>query len=144
MESARDFVPQSIDEGVLEYGCVFTLSTHEKLPRAPCSQNHRMVEVERNLWRSSCATPLPKQDHQEQVVHDRVQMAFDHLQGWWHHNLSGEPVPVLSHSHSKNEFPDVQMRPPVFQFVPSVSGPITGHHWRKPSSILFAPLSNIH
>ena len=48
-------------------------------------------------------------------------MAFEYLQGWRLHNLPGQPVPVLSHPHSKKVFPDVQTEPPVFQFVPFAS-----------------------
>ena len=34
-------------------------------------------------------------------------------------------------------FPDVQTEPPVLQFVPIASGPVTGHHWKVPGSICF-------
>jgi len=40
-------------------------------------------------------------------------MAFEYL-----YNLSGKPVPVLSHTHSKKVFPYVWTEPTVFQFVP--------------------------
>jgi len=36
------------------------------------SWNHRMFEVMRNLWSSSCPTPLFKQDHLEQVAQDQA------------------------------------------------------------------------
>lgn len=44
----------------------------------PCNkkQNHRVVEVGRNLWRSSGPTPLLKWGHPEPVAQDPVQMAF--------------------------------------------------------------------
>ena len=45
----------------------------------------------------------------------------------------------LSHPHSKKVFPDVQRKPPVLLFVPIVSGPVTGHRWEEPGSVLFAP-----
>ena len=35
-------------------------------------------------------------------------------------------------------FPDVQREPPVLQLVPIVPGPVTGHHWKEPGSVLFA------
>ena len=44
--------------------------------------NHRMVEVGRDLWRSSGPNPLLKQGHLEPVAQDHVQMAFEYLQGW--------------------------------------------------------------
>jgi len=36
-------------------------------------------------------------------------------------------------------FSDIEKAPPVFQFVPIASGPVTGHHWKQPGCILFAP-----
>ena len=80
-----------------------------------------MVEAGRDLWRSSGPTPLLKQGHLGQVASDHVQIAFEYLQGWRLHNLSGQPVPVLGHPHSKKVFPDVQREPPVLQFVPTAS-----------------------
>ena len=56
-----------------------------------------------------------------------VQMAFELLQGGRLHNLLGTLVPVLSHPHSKKVLLDVQMKLPVFQFVPIVSCPVTEH-----------------
>jgi len=89
-----------------------------------CSQNHRMAEAGRDLWRSFCPTPLLKQGHLELVAQDNVRMAFEYLQGG---RLFGQSVPVVSNSHSKIVFPDVQMGPSVFQFVLIASGPATGH-----------------
>ena len=66
-------------------------------------------------------------------------MSFEYLQGRRHNDLSGKPAPVFDHPHSKNLFPDVQMEPPVFRFVPIVSGPVTGHHRKEPGSLFFAP-----
>ena len=40
-----------------------------------------MVEVGRDLWRSSCLIPLLKQGHLEQIAHDHVQMALEDVQG---------------------------------------------------------------
>lgn len=34
-------------------------------------------------------------------------------------------------------FPDVHIELSVFQFVPTASGPITGHHWEDSGSIYF-------
>ena len=69
------------------------------------SQNHRMVEVGRDLWRSSGPTPVLKQGHLELVAQAHGQMAFEYLQGWRLHNLPGQPVPVFSHPHSEIVFP---------------------------------------
>ena len=43
------------------------------------SQNHRMVEAERDLWRSSGPTLLLKQGHLEPAAQDHVQTAFEYL-----------------------------------------------------------------
>lgn len=43
-------------------------------------QNHRMAEVGRDLWRSTCTNPLLKQRHVGLVAQDCVQMiAFEYL-----------------------------------------------------------------
>jgi len=41
------------------------------------------------------------------------------------------PVPELHHPNSTDVLPHAQMEPPVFQLVPSASGPGTGHLWKK-------------
>ena len=79
-----------------------------------------MAEVGRDLWRSSAPTTLLKQGHLQLVAQDHVQTAFEYLQGWRIHNLSGQPVPVLSHPHGAKVFPDVQVEPPVFQKHPKL------------------------
>ncbi|KAK4830703.1 hypothetical protein QYF61_012872 [Mycteria americana] len=66
-------------------------------------------------------------------------MAFDCLQGGRFHNVSGHSVPVVSHPHSKKVFPDVHRQPPVFQFVPIASCPVTGHHQIQPGSVFSTP-----
>lgn len=57
------------------------------------------------------------------------------LQGRKLHILSGQPVPVLIHLHSK-VLPDFQMEPLVVQFVPTATCPICGF---RPGSNLFTP-----
>lgn len=69
--------------------------------------------VGRDLWRSSGLTPLLKQSHLEQVVQNYIQAAFEYLPGWRHHNLPGQPGPVLGHSHSKEVFSAVPCGPSV-------------------------------
>uniref|UniRef100_A0A663MPQ5 TLC domain-containing protein n=1 Tax=Athene cunicularia TaxID=194338 RepID=A0A663MPQ5_ATHCN len=51
---------------------------------------------------------------------------FVYLQGQRLGNPSGHSVPALGHPLSKKVFPDVQREPPVFQFVPAASSPVTG------------------
>ena len=87
-----------------------------------------MAEVGRDLWKSSGPTPLLKLGHLKPVAQGHVQTAFEYLQGGRLHNLSGQTLPVLSHPHSKNVFPDVQREPPVLQFLPIASDSGTGYH----------------
>lgn len=78
-----------------------------------------MVGVGRYLWRSSSPTPLFKQVWLEQVAQGYDQVGSEYLQRRTLHNLSGpEPVPVLCHPRSKNNFPYIQTELPVFQFLP--------------------------
>ena len=100
---------------------------------------HRLVEVGRDLWRSSGPTLQLKQGHLEPAAQDSVQTAFEFLQGGRLHNLSGQLVPVLGHLHSRKVFPDVQREPPVFHCVPMASGPVRGHHQKQSGSVFFVP-----
>jgi len=54
-----------------------------------------MVEVGRDLWRSPDPTPFLKLGHIQQAVPDRIQVAFEYLQGRRLHSLPGQPVTVL-------------------------------------------------
>lgn len=81
------------------------------------SQNHRMVEFGRKLCWSSGPLPLLKQRQPKQVAQKHAQTAFEYLQEERTHNLSGQPVSVLSHLHSKELFPEVQREVSLFQFV---------------------------
>jgi len=65
------------------------------------SQNHRTVEVGRDLRRSSGPTPLLKQGHLEQAAQACVQAAFEYLQGdrlSFGCSFSLTPSPILSAS----------------------------------------------
>lgn len=64
------------------------------------SQYHGIVDIGRDIWRSSCPTPLQKQGHLETVVQNHVEMAFEYFWGRLH-SLSGQLVPMLGHPHSK-------------------------------------------
>ena len=55
-------------------------------------------------------------------------MAFEYLQGVTLHSLSGQPVPVLGHSHTEKVFPYVQAELPAFHRAPTASGPVTACH----------------
>lgn len=59
-----------------------------------------------------------------------IQIASEYLQGGRIHNISGQPVSVLTHSASEKVFPDVEREFLVFWFVfvPIASGPVMEHH----------------
>lgn len=65
------------------------------------SQYHRKVEAGRDHWGSSSPTSLLKQGHPGHITQDCLQTALEHLQGKRLHNLSRQPISVLSHPHSK-------------------------------------------
>jgi len=67
------------------------------------AQNHRIVEVGRDLQSSSGPTSLLKQGHLKLVSQDCVQTDFEYLQIRTLHSLSGQPVPALSHPHGKRK-----------------------------------------
>ena len=60
-----------------------------------------MVQVGRQLLRSTSPIPLLKQGHLEPVAQDPVQSGFEYLQGRRLRSLSGQTVPAFDHSHSK-------------------------------------------
>lgn len=98
-----------------------------------------MVEVGKSFWSSSCPILPFKQNHLKLVVQDHVQTAFESLQVWRLHKLSGQTVPVLTYCASHSFL----MTPTAYQFVPITSFPVTRHYWKEPSSILFAPFLQI-
>ena len=86
-----------------------------------------MAEVERHP-RRCLVQPPAEQGQMEQVGLGCVQSGFQYLQEWRLHNLSGQPVPLLSHPLRKKVFASTQTEPPVSQSVPIASGSVTGHH----------------
>lgn len=66
-----------VERGIQNTGMYFILLRNREEPQAArsiWSHNHRLGEVERDLWRSSCSTPLLKQGHLQPVVQVYVQM----------------------------------------------------------------------
>lgn len=82
-----------------------------------------MVWAVRNLWRSS-SPASSKTGLLEQFKWDHVQESFEYFQRSRLRNRSGQPVPVLSHPQSK-AFPQIQIDPLVFLFVPTVLSVVT-------------------
>ena len=68
-----------------------------RCPGGEQSQNHRMVEVGRELWRSP-GPALLQQGHPELGAQIHVQVALEGLRGG-NPTASGQPVPVLRHLH---------------------------------------------
>lgn len=66
------------------------------------SQTHRVFEGGRACLKSS--GPTPQSRHLELVAQYCVQTASGSCQGWRHHSISGQPVPVLSNPHSETGF----------------------------------------
>lgn len=68
-----------------------------------------------------------------------------HPGGFWRslwrkfHNLPQQPMPVFHHLCNTQVLPDNWIEPPVFWFVLPTSCPGTGHHWKEPGSVFFAP-----
>ncbi|KAM6343521.1 zinc transporter 7 isoform 3-T7 [Alca torda] len=83
--------------------CCFGSATRDWLlcsANIKVSQNHRMVGIGKDLWRSCSPNPLPEQGHLEQAAQERIQRGFEYLQRRRLRNLSGQPVPVLWHPQS--------------------------------------------
>jgi len=55
-----------------------------------------MVEVSRDLWRSTSPTALRKQGQPEQVAQGHVELGCEYLQGWSLHNHSGHLCQYLT------------------------------------------------
>jgi len=104
---------------------------------------YRVVGIRRELRRSSSPTPLPKQVHIEQAAQDPVQASFEYIQRRRLHNLSGQPVLVLCHSHNQEVLPHIQMQFLLFQFVPIAPCPVAGHHRKEFGPILLTPALKI-
>lgn len=72
-------------------------------PSYTVTQNHRMVEVGRDLW----CNPPAQVEPPTASCPGPWQTGFECLQYGRLHGLSGKPVLVLSHSHNKTVFPYV-------------------------------------
>ena len=72
------------------------------------SRNHEGRK--RPLRSSSPAISLPPILPTDHIPQYHISMVLEHLQGWWLHQLPGQPVPVHHHSFWK-VFPDTQ--PPI-------------------------------
>ena len=85
-----------------------------------------MVWVGRDLKDHLVQPPCHGQGHLplDQVAQSPIQPGLGHCQGWGSHSLSGQPVPVSHHPHSKEFLPYVQSKPTLFQFKAIASSPV--------------------
>lgn len=94
---------------------------------------HGITEWLRLAW-------TPVQSHIQQACQGHVQLGSKYLQGWRHLNISkaGDTMTSLSNLcqcsttfivKNKKYYP---REFPVFQFVPIISCPVTGHYWEEP------------
>lgn len=56
-----------------------------------------------------------------------IKSGLEYLQSWRHHNVSGQPLSLLNHLHSKNNLVPTEF--PLFWFVSIDSCPVTKHCW---------------
>lgn len=73
-------------------------------------------------------SPPAKVDSLQQVAQKGVQESFEYFQRKKLYNLSGQSVPVLYHSYSKEVFTYIHIELPVFQFLTTAPCPIAAHH----------------
>lgn len=92
------------------------------------SQNHRIITVGRDLWISCCPTKLPRQDHLEQVICERIQVVLEVSREREIPLPPLETVPVLCFLQHKEVFPSVELKLFVFWFMVNASSHVTGHH----------------
>ena len=65
-------------------------------------------------------------------------MTFEYLQQRRLYNISWQPVPVLSHPHSK-VISHIQRELLMFQLVPVAFCPFAGHHWEESGPFILVP-----
>lgn len=83
---------------------IFGVQWREWIPSCFITQNQRMAEVGRHVWRLSSPSLLVKQGQLEQVAQGSVQSGFQYLQGLRLHSLSVQPAPEFNHPLSKNVY----------------------------------------
>ena len=87
---------------------------------------HAEISHSQNAWGCQGLRPYSSRDSQSRVP-STMQRSLWRPPGRRSHVLSGQPVSVLSFLHSTEVLPDGHKEPPVLQFVPTASGPGTGH-----------------
>lgn len=70
------------------------------------------------------------------IAQESVHVGSEYLYRRSLHDLSGQPVPVLCHPQSKEDFSHIQILFPAFQFMSVAYSPVAGHHQKEPIPIL--------
>jgi len=88
-------------------------------------------------------SPYHRQSHQpphlilDQAAQGPIQPGLEHLQGQGIHDLTGQPLPALYHSHSKELPPDIQPKSSLSQFKTISPCPAVIYPFKELTSLLF-------
>jgi len=97
-----------------------------------------VVEVGKDFWRSLGLTLLIKQGHLELIAQEHVHLLKISKDGDSAISLGNLfQVSGKSYFFTAKKFPYVQTELLMFEFVPTASCPVMGHHWKEPGSIFF-------
>lgn len=122
----------------------YKLDLNWQLSYSFTSQNHRMVEFGRILWRSSCPTvPAQAMNSRPGCPGPHLHVAFEYIQRWetskylWATCASAWFALTV-----KNCF--MMFRENLqFQLVPIASGSATEPHWKEPGFLFFTPVLRV-
>uniref|UniRef100_A0A8B9DDP6 Chromosome 16 open reading frame 72 n=1 Tax=Anser cygnoides TaxID=8845 RepID=A0A8B9DDP6_ANSCY len=107
------------------------IALHDSHKKSVNASSFALRITERPRWEGTSedhpVQPPVEQDPLEHLAQDGIQVGFEYLQRRLH-NLSGQPVPVLCHSPSKEVPPHIGPEPPGLQFVLVASPPVAGHN----------------
>ena len=104
------------------------------------SQNCRGQKGPPEIIKSNTPT---KTHSQQQVIQVGIQMNFVYSQRRRLHNPSGQPVPALRHSDSKDILPCVSMETPVFHFLLITPCSIAARHQKESAPTDLTPILQI-
>jgi len=79
----------------------------------------QLKKTTRIIWSSHWSTTTMPTKHVPQC---HICPLVEHLQGWWLHHLTGQPVPVHYHSSSEEIFPNIPGCCPLEDLLVDTSG----------------------
>lgn len=99
-------------------------------------QYHRIIPAERELWSLQSnllltAEPALRSD----LARGFVQLGLENFHGWRLRSFSGHPVPLLGCPQGPKGFPYIQSERLLFQFMATISCPLTVQQCQEPISI---------